>query len=313
MTFFQAIVIGLLQGIAELFPVSSLGQTILVPALIGGTWKQLVTQQASAESPYLAFIVGLHVATALALISFFWNEWVAVIRGFFSTLHKRRADTVDERMAWLIIIATIPVGLTGLALEHPLRTLFAKPVAAATFLICNGLILLVGEWFRRRNDRRSREFAATVANMHGKPDGAFTSEGTPEGTAAAALTAWGAAGIGIVQTSALLAGISRDGVTMVAGLALGLTRAQAARFAFMLSAPPIFAAGLLKIPDLLGPLGNGSRPQILAGSAAAFLTAYLSVRFLVRYFRPGRSGSLVPFAVFCLLFGVACLIRFAVF
>lgn len=314
MTFIQAMVIGLIQGIAELFPVSSLGQTILVPALIGGSWRQLVVQQASAESPYLAFIVGLHVATALALISFFWREWVGVIRGFFSSLARRRVETVDERMAWLIIIATIPVGLTGLILEHPLRTLFAKPLAAATFLTINGLILLLGEWFRRRHLRRATVTTTTAkGHISVREKRPFTTEGTQEASAAAALSAWDAAGIGLVQTSALLAGISRDGVTMVAGLARGLTRAQAARFAFMLSAPPIFAAGMLKIPDLLGPLGNGIRPQILAGSVAAFLTAYLSVRFLVRYFRPGRSGSLVPFAGFCLLFGVASLIRFAVF
>lgn len=309
MTFFQAIVIGLIQGIAELFPISSLGQTILVPSLIGGSWKQLVVEQASPESPYLAFIVGLHVATALALISFFWREWLRVIRGFFAGVGKGRFETPDERLALLIIVATIPVGLLGVLLEHPLRTLFARPLAAAIFLTINGLILLTGEWLRRSVRRRVPEAAAAVRARAAVTTWDGASNGTDTRTATG-LTVWDAIGIGIAQSSALLAGISRDGVCMVAGLARGLSREEAARFAFLLSAPPIFAAGLLKIPDLLGPLGDGIRPQILAGSVAAFVTAYLSVRFLVRYF---RSGSLVPFAAFCLVFGIVCIVRFGVF
>lgn len=308
MTYQQAIVIGLIQGVSELFPISSLGQTVLIPSLLGGSWAQLVAQQASAESPYLAFVVGLHVATALALISFFWREWLAAVRGFFMTLLKRRIESADERLAWLIVIATIPVGLTGLLLEHQLRTLFANPLSAGIFLTLNGLILLAGEWLRRRGRFRWTPPVRTVAG--GSDSGSLGDSSIPASHPAADLRLRDALIIGVLQTSALLAGISRDGVCMVAGLARGLTREQAARFAFMLSAPPIFAAGLLKIPDLLGPLGNGIRPQILAGSIAAFLTAYFSVRFLVRYF---RSGSLVPFAGFCLIFGVFCIIRFGIF
>lgn len=287
MTFVQAIVIGLIQGIAELFPVSSLGQTVLIPSLFGGSWSGLVAQQASPESPYLAFVVGLHVATSVALIAVFWREWVGIVRGFFRSLVRRRVDSADERLAWFIVVATIPVGVLGLVLEHPLRTLFAKPLAAATFLTINGLVLLLGEWLVRRSARR------------GAPAREASSLGM--GTAF---------GVGVVQSSALLAGISRDGVTMVAGLSRGLTRQDAARLSFLLSAPPIFAAGLYKLPDLMGPLGHGIRPQILAGSAAAFVTAFLSTRLLMRYF---RSGTLLPFAAFCLVFGVACIIRFGVF
>lgn len=312
MTFFQAIVIGLIQGIAELFPVSSLGQTILVPSLVGGSWKELVVQQASAESPYLAFVVGLHVATAVALISFFWRDWLAIIRGFFASVRKGRLETADERMAWLIVVATIPVGLLGLLLEHPLRTLFAKPIAAATFLTINGLILLAGEWLRRRGEpdrvAESAVVAHALAENAGAPEPSVGAEDVRDATG---LTLLDAVGIGIFQSAALLAGISRDGICMVAGMARGLSRERAARFAFLLSAPPIFAAGLLKLPDLLGPLGAGIRPQILAGSVAAFLTAWLSVRFLVRYFQ--RGSSLVPFAAFSLLFGIACIIRFSLF
>ena len=308
MSYEQAIVIGLIQGIAELFPISSLGQTVLIPSLIGGSWSQLVAQQASSESPYLAFVVGLHVATALALISFFWREWLAVIEGFVTSLLNRRIQSDDERLAWLIVIATIPVGLTGLLLEHQLRTLFAKPLSAAVFLTLNGLILLAGEWLRRRSRVR---WAPPVPAVAGGSESASADDPPIAASHPAPnLRLWDAVIIGVLQTSALLAGISRDGVCMVAGLARGLNREQAARFAFMLSAPPIFAAGLLKIPDLLGPLGNGIRPQIVAGSVAAFLSAFFSVRFLVRYF---RSGSLVPFASFCLIFGALCIIRFGVF
>lgn len=311
MTFFQAIVIGLIQGVAELFPISSLGQTILIPALIGGSWGRLVTEQASPESPYLAFIVGLHVATALALIAFFWRDWLRIVRAFFVGVAKRRFATTDERLAVLIVVATIPVGLLGLLLEHPLRTLFAKPLAAATFLTINGLLLLTGEWLRRRRRRPAPvEPAVAVRGAVALAARSRPAADVDERRSPASLTVWDAAGVGIAQSAALLAGISRDGVCMVAGLARGLTREDAARFSFLLSAPPIFAAGLYKLPDLLGPLGNGIRPQILAGSIAAFLTAFLSVRFLIRYF---QSGSLVPFAAFCLVFGVACLVRFGLF
>ena len=168
-SYLQAVVIGLLQGVTELFPVSSLGHSVLVPAFIGGSWETLVTQSAtstSETSPYLAVIVALHVATALALIIFFRSDWVRIIRGFGRTIRPslaaRRLITTDadERLAWLLVIATIPVGITGLALEHTFRTLFAKPLAAAIFLTINGLILLAGEVLRRRaptdaDDRRS--------------------------------------------------------------------------------------------------------------------------------------------------------------
>ena len=150
LTYFQAIVIGLIQGVTELFPVSSLGHSVLIPAWLGGSWEKLVVEESSPESPYLAFIVGLHVATALALLVLFRRDWVQVIRGFFTSLRYRRLETPYERLAWLIIIATIPVGILGLLLEHSLRTLFAKPLAAAIFLTINGLILLLGERLRRR-------------------------------------------------------------------------------------------------------------------------------------------------------------------
>ena len=148
-TYFQAIVIGVLQGISELFPVSSLGHSVLLPALFG--WDGVVNSQSASESSFLAFIVGLHVATAIALIIYFRKDWSRIIRGFARTLKTRHAQTPDERLAWLLIVGTVPVGVTGLLLEHALRTLFAKPVAAAAFLVVNGLILFAGERLRRRS------------------------------------------------------------------------------------------------------------------------------------------------------------------
>ena len=152
-SYFQSIVIGLLQGVTELVPISSLGHSVLLPDWLG--WHDLVKAQSADESFYLAFVVALHVATALALLVHFRETWVRIIRGFFSTLSKRRIETPDERLAWLLIIGTIPVGITGLVLEHFLRTVFAKPSAAAVFLMVNGVLLLVGERLRRRATTRA--------------------------------------------------------------------------------------------------------------------------------------------------------------
>jgi undecaprenyl-diphosphatase len=311
-TFLQAIVIGIIQGVAELFPISSLGHTVIVPAFIGGSWARLVTQQASPESSYLAFVVGLHVATALALIAYFWRDWLRIIKGFLSSLVKRRADTADERAAWFVIVATIPVGFLGLVLEHELRTLFAKPLAAASFLTVNGFILLGGELLRRKG-RAGPEPAdgGEVVGRASDGDGAAlapvgTDDHDPE--ILASLRLRDAIIVGFAQSTALLAGISRDGVCMVTGLARRLSYEDAARFAFLLSAPPILLAGLLKVPDLVGHLGNGIRGQVLAGSAAAFIMALLSVRFLVRYFRKGR---LTPFAIYCLALGTSGIVYFS--
>ncbi len=297
MSFFQAIVIGILQGVSELFPVSSLGHSVLIPGLFG--WRNLVTDQSAQESLYLAFVVGLHVATALALIVYFWRDWIRIVSGFFTTLRTRQIRTADERMAWLLIVATIPVGVTGLLFEHTFRTLFAKPEAAAIFLIINGLILAGAELLRRRRDLGAEIDEPQAA---GSPKKVSTTRelatlSLPEGVA-----------IGSAQVLALLAGIRRSGVTMAAGLLRGLTHEEAARFSFLLATPVILAAGLLKVPDLFGPLANGVRGQILAGSIAAAISAYLSVRFLLRFF---RTRTLWPFAVYCLAMGTSCVVYFS--
>ena len=159
MDYIQAITLGLIQGVTELFPVSSLGHSVILPKLLG--WDNVVAAQSAKESFFLAFLVGLHVATALALLTFYWRDWIRVIRDVVGSVRMRRIETADARLGWLIIVATIPAGLMGVLFEHAFRTIFAKPLLAAGFLFVNGLILLAGEWFRRRAEVRS------VAVAHG--------------------------------------------------------------------------------------------------------------------------------------------------
>jgi undecaprenyl-diphosphatase len=381
MTYLQAVVIALIQGVTELFPVSSLGHSVLVPAWIGGNWQTLVTQssqQDSESSFYLAYIVALHCATALALMWFFRADWIRIIRGFFRSVpaslrmslqHRRLRLAVadkDQRLAWMIIFATIPVGLTGVALEHTFRTLFAKPAAAAVLLFINGLILLGAEALRRSAVRRKAAGAAAIAGRpaqapaparapaataagppwetaapgspgtpsygysanpgyHGHSDGIGLGEPTSHrkpasGRAAADIDAAEqsdtriarlsyASGtlIGATQILALLAGISRSGVTMAGGLLRGLDHEDAARFAFLLATPVILAAGVLKVPSLLGPAGAHIHGQVVLGVIVCGIAAYLSVRFLVRWF---QTRTLTPFAIYCLAFGALSIIRF---
>jgi undecaprenyl-diphosphatase len=406
-TYLQAFVIALIQGVTELFPVSSLGHSVLIPAWLGGSWQTLVTQssqQSSESSFYLAYIVALHCATALALMWFFRADWIRIIRGFFRSLpasvrlslHDRQLRLAvagkDERLAWMIIFATIPVGLTGVALEHTFRVLFAKPAAAAVLLFINGLILLGAEALRRSAIRRKRSAAQARA---GRPAGAFASASAPTAAAAGApgraavpgytatagygypgvppepgypanpgypadrggpahpggagragirppaATGMGqpasprkpaggraaadidaaersdariaglsyAAGtlIGATQILALLAGISRSGITMAGGLWRGLDHEDAARFAFLLATPVILAAGVLKVPSLLGPGGAHIHGQVVLGVIVCAIAAYLSVRFLVRWF---QTRTLTPFAIYCLAFGALSILRF---
>jgi len=293
LSYLQAIVIGLVQGITELFPISSLGHSVLVPAWLGGSWQTLVTQESSPESPYLAFIVGLHVATALALLILFRRDWVAIVKGFVTSIRNRSVETVHERLAWLIVIATIPVGIAGLVLEHLLRTVFAKPLAASIFLMINGLILLAGERLRRR--------APGVSDA--ELDAADTDDDIVNN-----VRPMDAAWIGTLQIGALFAGISRSGITMVGGLLRGLSHEEAVRFSFLLATPVIFAAGVYKLPDLTGSLGNGIHGQVLVGSATAFVAAFFSAKFLVRWF---KTRTLTPFAIYCLVVGAASVIRFS--
>jgi len=372
-TYLQAVVIALVQGVTELFPVSSLGHSVLVPAWLGGSWQTLVTQssqQDSESSFYLAYIVALHCATALALMWFFRADWIRIIRGFFRSLpasmrvslqHRRLRLAVadkDQRLAWMIIFATIPVGLTGVALEHTFRTLFAKPAAAAVLLFVNGLILLGAEALRRSATRRKQAGAAATAGRRAEAFAPASAPGTaaagppwetpapgypgtpgyrgnsgvtgtgqpashrkPAGGRAVAdvdaaqrsdarlarLSYRDAILIGATQILALLAGISRSGVTMAGGLWRGLDHEDAARFAFLLATPVILAAGVLKVPSLLGQAGAHIHGQVVVGVIVCGIAAYLSVRFLVRWF---QTRTLTPFAIYCLAFGALSILRF---
>jgi len=344
LTYAEAGVIGLLQGITELFPISSLGHAVLIPAVVGGQWAQDLNVS-EAESPYLAFIVGLHVATATAMILYFWRDWLRIIKAFFASIghviapapgtRRFEPQNTDQMLAWMIILATIPVGLAGLALEHDFRVYFSKPVLTSVFLFVNGLILLAGERARRRSsDMEAQEIAADMQAVSERQKAAVAA-GTGGGTgrhssgqralkqqhASLAVESdrritrrvgWlGALGLGASQILALLPGISRDGTVMVAGMFRGLSRQDAARFSFLLSAPVILAAGVLKIPDLTGPLGAGIRGPILFGSLLSGIGAYLSLRFLMRYFsNPKRT--LTPFAIYCLVVGLGCFIYLSV-
>ncbi|GLY40379.1 undecaprenyl-diphosphatase [Amycolatopsis sp. NBRC 101858] len=294
--YFEAIVVGAFQGVTELFPVSSLGHSVLIPAVVGGRWAQDLSVSAP-ESPYLAFIVGLHVATAAALLLFFRRDWVRIIGGFFSSIRHRRVRTSGERLAWLIVLATIPVGVSGLLLEHLFRTALGKPIPAATFLIANGVVLYGGELLRRRAN-------ATATPVPADSPGAAADADIAADERLSRMSFGRGVLIGSAQVLALLPGISRSGVTMVAGLLRGLSHEDAARFSFLLATPVILAAGVLKIPDLFGPLGAGIHGQVLVGSLASFVSAYLAVRFLTRYF---RTRTLTPFAVYCVLAGAGAL------
>jgi undecaprenyl-diphosphatase len=350
LTYFQAVVIALIQGVTEMFPVSSLGHSVLVPAWFGGSWQTLVTQssQAASESSfYLAYIVALHVASALALLWFFRADWVRIIRGFLRSLpasvrlslQARRprlsVNDKDERLAWMIIFATIPVGLTGIALEHVFRTIFAKPAAAAVLLFINGLILFGAEALRRSAARKKQQDVPVAVGQPAQPvaaHGAAYPQGPadqaglgahrrPSGARGASdiadaeqsderisrLPYLDAILIGSVQILALLAGISRSGVTMAGGLWRGLDNEDAARFAFLLATPVILAAGVLKVPSLAGPAGAHIHGQVVVGFIVCGIAAYLSVRFLVRYF---QTRTLIPFAIYCLVFGILSMARF---
>ena len=286
-TTFQAVVLGLLQGVTELFPVSSLGHTVLFPTLFG--WHTLVKAQSKPESFWLAFVVMLHVGSAVGLLIYFWRDWIQIILAFFRTLGKRRIETPTERLAWLIVTASIPTGILGLALEHPVRVALAKPATAAIFLIVNGVILLSAERLRSRT-----EVAEPARRGDLNEDGGRKLE---------TLEYKEAGLIGLAQSSALIPGISRDGVCMAAGLARGLDNEDAARFAFLLATPIILAAGLFKLSDLTGPLGDyGVRREAVIAAVCAAIAAIFSVHFLTRYF---RTRTLTPFGIYCVLFGAA--------
>ena len=279
-SYFQAAILGLLQGVSELFPVSSLGHSVILPSLFGWNIHQ--------NAPYfLTFLVALHLATALVLLGFFWEDWVRIVKGLGRSLRDRQIADPDAKLGWLLVLGTIPAGILGLLLQDHLRKLFASPEYASIFLALNGVMLFGAEALRRRAPVAAEDDDERIAKT----------------------VDWGqAAAVGAAQSVALIPGFSRSGAAMGGGLLVGLSHKDAARFAFLLATPLILAAAALKLPELAGPEGNGVRGQALVGALCSALAAYLSVRFLMRYF---ETRTLTPFAIYCVCAGTACAIYFA--
>jgi undecaprenyl-diphosphatase len=283
MSIAQALFMGLLQGATELFPVSSLGHAVLVPSLLHWTFKQ-------SDPSFVPFLVLLHLGTAGALLVIYRSQWVDIIRSFFTAAFRGRIERPSERLAMLLLVGTIPAGILGVFLEHELKNLFATPKAAAIFLIVNGFLMLGAERLRRRAEKR----AALAARTRIEQEESFA--------VAEQISFKAAALVGACQALALLPGISRSGVTIGGGLLAGLRHQEAARFSFLLATPIIAAAGVLEIPQLFStpvPIGEYLAAALLAGIAA-----YLSARFLLRYF---RSGRLDPYGWYCAAAGVISL------
>ena len=255
---------------------------MILPQLLGWNIHQ--------NDPYfITFLVATHLATALVLLGFFWRDWVRIVKGLGRSLRDRGIDPADTdaKLAWLLIVGTIPAGILGLLLEHKLRGVFASAASASAFLIVNGFMLFGAELLRRRAPQVEQDDDARIARQVG----------------------WGGAfGVGAAQALALIPGLSRSGATMGGGLLVGLSNKDAARFAFLLATPIIGAAALLKLPDLAGSQGDGIRGQALVAALCSALTAYLAVRFLMRFF---ETNTLIPFAVYCVLAGTACTLYFA--
>lgn len=272
MSIVQMLILAVLQGVTELFPISSLGHSVLVPALLH--WH--IDRAAPA---FLPFLVVLHVGTASALLLYFWRDWVRLLGGFVAG-RGRPSSNPESRLLWLLVVASIPAGLIGVVLEHRLRLLFGGFTIVAVWLGVNGIVLLVGDFLSRRQGVLKLERL----------------------TAAKALI------IGFAQATALIPGMSRSGATVVAGLALGLDYENAARFSFLMATPIIGAAALLEIPKLFHHhIAVALGPIFLAGLVAG-IAAYLSTWFLMRYFRDHEQRALRPFGVYCIVFAVLALL-----
>ncbi len=280
-TYGQAIVLGLLQGVTELFPISSLGHSVVLPKLLGWNIHQ-------NDKYFITFLVATHLATAIVLLCFFWRDWVRIVNGLGRSLRDRGIDPedTDAKLAWLLVVGTIPAGILGVLLESKLRHVFASAESAALFLMLNGVLLAGAEVLRRRAPETAEDDDTRIARQVGWPQ-AFV--------------------VGAAQALALIPGFSRSGATMGGGLLVGLSHKDAARFAFLLATPIIGAAAVLKLPELAGSDGNGIRGQALVAALLSALTAYLAVRFLMRYF---ETKTLVPFAIYCFCAGAGCSLYF---
>ena len=281
-SYFQGAILGLLQGVSELFPVSSLGHSVILPSLLGWNIHQ-------NDSYFLTFLVATHLATAIVLFIFFRKDWFRILRGLGRSLRDREIapDDTDAKLGWLLVVGTIPAGILGLLLQNKLRTIFASPQSASIFLCLNGLLLYGAELLRRRAPTTETDDDTRIARQVGWRDSTL---------------------VGSAQALALIPGFSRSGATMAGGLLVGLSHEDAARFAFLLATPIIAAAAVLKLPELAGSQGNGVRGPALVGALCAAFTAWLSVKFLMRYF---EKYTLMPFAIYCFVAGGAAALYFA--
>jgi len=283
-TYEQAIIIGLIQGLTELFPISSLGHAILIPAWIGGSFKQFISEENDA---YLLITIAMHLASSVALFLVFRKRWVGLIAGSYKAVKSKNYQSTPFRVLGYIVIATIPVGVLGLALDDYFQDIFGKPQFSALFLTINGLILITAERLSKRDVLH--EFHDSDAEIDRR------------------VNAKTALAIGFGQSLALFAGISRFGVTMSAGLVRKLNHSVASDFAFLLSLPVILGASVVKLPELFTTDTRLVLGQILVGSIVSFFATYFSVTFLVRWF---KTKTLYPFAIYCLAFGMISMIKF---
>jgi undecaprenyl-diphosphatase len=283
-TYEQAIIIGLIQGLTELFPISSLGHAILIPAWIGGSFKQFISEENDA---YLLITIAMHLASSVALFLVFRKRWVGLIAGSYKAVKSKNYQSTPFRVLGYIVIATIPVGVLGLALDDYFQDIFGKPQYSALFLTVNGLILITAERLSKRDVLH--EFHDSDAEIDRR------------------VNAKTALAIGFGQSLALFAGISRFGVTMSAGLVRKLNHSVASDFAFLLSLPVILGASIVKLPELFTTDTRLVLGQIFVGSIVSFFATYVSVTFLVRWF---KTKTLYPFAIYCLAFGMISMIKF---
>jgi len=283
-TYGQAVLIGFIQGITELFPISSLGHAILIPAWIGGSFGEFISEENEA---YLLITIAMHLASSVALFLVFRKRWIRLISGTVQAVVSKNFQSTSFRVLSYIVIATIPVGVLGLAFGDYFQSIFGKPQYSALFLTLNGLLLITAERLSRR------DITAELQDSDAEIDRRVSAK-----TAVA---------IGFGQSLALFAGISRFGVTMSAGLLRKLNHSVASDFAFLLSLPVIVGASIIKLPELFTTSANELLGQILLGSVISFIATYISVTFLVRWF---KTKTLYPFAIYCLVFGMFSFVRF---
>jgi undecaprenyl-diphosphatase len=288
LTYLQGIFLGLIQGITELFPVSSLGHAVLVPAWVGGSLGKVASED---NGSYLSITVAMHLASAIALLLVFRSRWVQLIGSGLNSLKNpsrlfQQANlSSSARVFWLIVVATIPAGLLGIVFQKHLTKIFGDPKYTAIFLTVNGLILILAERLSRRTKVQNVQDENIEIAAHIRIPSALA--------------------IGVGQSAALFAGISRFGITTSAGLLRGLNHRVASDFAFLLSLPIIAAAALVKLPHLL----NSSQDlgPILAGSLVSFFATFVSIKFLVKWF---KTRTLYPFAFYCLIVGAISIVKF---